>query len=521
MLRRFNSGFQRERPSCRRKALKLVPIILNLVLPLLVLSAADPSAADKNAKLIRSLTDSLAAAPPEIEADCFLRIADSGKASAAVAKDLVERAFWLASSAAQSVPRVTAVSAARWLGDSDPAIISSAGRQQVDALTLRCRAVDSMLRLSVPQAREMFDQIRIEVPATNCADALRPNVDAYYKTMFEVFKRAFDAGEREKGVDVEWFSAHARVKSAVEIAPIIKAILEFRTDETRLVPLSGRLASDIGNVRPDDRSFTATLSEAGTAVQELGNALRGLKASLHPLMDAWAGYLKRGLTAPRCPESMVEDGLKLAKDSVEAYNAAGTAGDTPLSKIDLNEMSPKEVLAAHAEVQRYWASAENQKMKDDYRVLRFGNADQQAAYASTKRADHLLPFLPLEERRSPEWIAHARDYLRELENWTQGLGETGLMHFAMITEMYSEVLEIIPSDSPLFRAVLDSYIQLLRNSRLKADNPAVWLLRLGALINRGFSGAQESDLASIRALIKQRGESTMGALVDLRELTGR
>lgn len=134
-----------------------MPIILQLALLLLAQSADAPSPADHNAKLIQFLTDSLATAPPEIEAHCLLRIAGSGKASAASAKNLVESAFLLAGSAVQSVPGVSAVSAARWLGESDAAIISSAGVQQVDALSLKCRAVKSMLQLSAPRAREMFD----------------------------------------------------------------------------------------------------------------------------------------------------------------------------------------------------------------------------------------------------------------------------------------------------------------------------------------------------------------------------
>lgn len=300
-----------------------------------------------------------------------------------------------------------------------------------------------------------------------------------------------------------------------------KALLQFRTDGARLGSLSGNLAAGIAALRPDDRSFTATLAEAGTAVHNLGSALRGLGLSIHPLLDAWAGYLKRGLTAPRCQESVAGDGLKSAKVSVETFNAIEAPGEAPLTKIDFEEMRPKVILAERAEVRRYWASPGSEKIINDYSVLRFESPDQQAAYASTERADNLKPFLPLEERRTPDWIARARRFLGELEEWKEGVGETGVMHFAMITEMYSALLDVVPSDDPLFRMVLDSYIQLLPESALKRDNPAVWLLRTGELIDKGFAGAEASDLALIRTAIRQRGDSTMGALIDVKELLGR
>lgn len=517
---------QRERPLRRGKPLQRVllfaaQIVLQFVLVPAVMPAATPSPEDKNAKLIRLLTDSLPAAPPEIEAHCLLRIADSGKASAVSAKALVETAFSLAGYAARPVQAYAAVPAALWMGDNEAGVKSSAGKQRVDALSLRCRAVHSMLRLSVPRAREMFDQIRLEVPAASCADALRPYPDIYYRTMLEVFTLAFGAREQEQGTDVEWFSAHTHINRAVQIAPVARALLKFRMDAERLGPLSGTLAAEIVDMRPDDRSFTATVSEAGPAVQEVGSALKGLGLSVHPLAAAWAGYLKRGLTAPRCQESVAGDGLQATKESVEAFNLTEAVWDPTLTKINFEELTSKVVLKERAEVRRYWVAPENEKMVNDYRALRFGTPEQRAVYASIKRPDNLLPFLPVEERRTNEWLAQALRHLRQLERWKEGLNETGLAQFAMVTDMYSGMLDLIPTDDPLFGVVLDSYIGLLGNSALKRDNPAVWLLRTSALIDRGFDGAQAPDFALIRAAIRKQGDTTLVALVGVRELTGR
>jgi len=128
---------------------------------------------------LQELFDQSRAVPPELGADLLLRIASSSIITDRTARsELLHEAFTLAANAQNPAQRAggTGTSTDNRFGPA--ALGSDVG---LDRLTLRARAIDSMLHIDASSAVRMFRDVRLpDLRPVSCATVVSERVDAYY-----------------------------------------------------------------------------------------------------------------------------------------------------------------------------------------------------------------------------------------------------------------------------------------------------------------------------------------------------
>jgi hypothetical protein len=127
------------------------------------LAAAQTDDADRRAKLpreIRELIDQIAAAPPELAADILLRLVEAGKIpDKKIKAEVLEQAFVLAGSA-RFPTRMIGATVEGHDTDSDVGVRWVALLKGLDALSLRCRVIRTMLDIDRKRALELSNLCR-------------------------------------------------------------------------------------------------------------------------------------------------------------------------------------------------------------------------------------------------------------------------------------------------------------------------------------------------------------------------
>jgi len=137
----------------------------------------------------------------------------------------VDQAFQMAGAAKYPF----ALSAAIGLGlstDSDAGVRHAALMANVDALSLRCRAVSGTLSVNRKQALALFREIpTMRFPAHTCEDAMKESTGFFYETLGQVFAQAFTPQERAKSKHLDFAEEYLHgLTSPTELEPAMRMI---------------------------------------------------------------------------------------------------------------------------------------------------------------------------------------------------------------------------------------------------------------------------------------------------------
>ena len=297
--------------------MRIVCILLSLSL-----LAAEPP---KLPEPYRALVELAHATPPEFAADTLLRVVESGKIHDRESlASLTEEAFRLAAAAQFRLPR-RAISPN--LGDTRTGNLDRAYRLKLDALTLQSRAVRAMLAVNKPRARQLF--VEIVAPALaplSCADALVPDVSAFYDALGAVVMSTFTAQERAKEEHINFLLGYlAQVTSPAQLAPVLRLIQTVELTAAQRDAVLGSINGILEGLPLEDRAFTATLNDVRSMITS-------------ETSGSFEKYKQRGLSGTRC------------------------ADDSP-------------------NLERYWQSADAKRIFDQAMKLRLGSNGQMLSVA--------------------------------------------------------------------------------------------------------------------------------------------
>ncbi len=163
-------------------------------------------------------------ASPEFFADTAVRLVEAGKiADLSTQVKLLEDAF-TAAAGAQAPVRLIAVPGTP--PDTRALYRGKAGELRLDAVSLQNRILKAMVTVDRAKARELF--ARISRPALEpqpCEDPLVPEASAYYEIAGAIAESTFSAGEKEKGLHVQFLAAVlSGMQSPNELAEFARAI---------------------------------------------------------------------------------------------------------------------------------------------------------------------------------------------------------------------------------------------------------------------------------------------------------
>lgn len=392
-------------------------------------------------------------APPDVAADALIRLAASDKvADPAWKKELVERAFTVAGDAPAPVRRRMALRVTRNI-DTSAGYLTYAYDLGLDTLTLRARAVRSMLALDPQRGLELFGQITLKLAPLKCADALVYDVSDFYAVLAEVARSSFSGEAARQGARMRFMLPYVEaVNSPAQVGPTAKAILSAQLSGEEVDSLSNALSHSIGSMMStDDRSFTSAVEEGGATdeVAALARELRkGQDNSAAQLVDAYRKFFRAGLTAERCAEDA-------PRGKTPRYLSVANDALFKESTLKLEELTPGGV-GGSATLSVYWQTPDSKKLMKDYKDLRF------ASDAEEHVKDGVVP--TRDDAGTPEWDAQLRRLLSDLENWGGSDEASQLDYFNQQQNLYEGLLEITPPGQPRAE-VLASWLKSLKGAK--------------------------------------------------------
>jgi len=442
-----------------------------ILLPMLCAAADAPVGID-------ALLDAARAAPAEFAADAMIRIAALDQLEKARRIELLEQAFRRASGAQQPYKRHATFSRP----NSPSGFLNRAYGQDLDAMSLRLRAIEALLPLDAKKARDLFlDTPPPQPPPLKCDDFLIYDVARFYDTLGSIARQSFTAQEVQAGDPFRLLQRLAgAIESPVQVAPVARVLAAASVKDADFGALVTSFAEALGKISGDDRSFAYSLA-AGQQILALADECKRRQLSPLPLLEAYRLYLIDNLSAARCADDEAMLGTPSSFGFVggqaidqEAQNAVAFFNQTlriaPLQPIQEEESTPSRLEGVAAGL-RTCEDAECRAIAEQYRGLVFG--------------ENGTPYTP-EQKRAPAWRGKVRDMLAALSRWQEsaaGARPTAADHFRMKSGAYSDLLNLVfdgPDREPVLRAILD----YLKQNRFQQESRMEWFLPVNALIGR-------------------------------------
>jgi hypothetical protein len=444
---------------------------LALILVPMLCAAADAPAA------IDALLDAARAAPAEFAADATIRIAALDQLEKARRIELLELAFQKANGAQQPYKRH-----ATFLRAGSPSgFLNRAYEQDLDAMSLRLRAIEALLPLDGRKARDLFLQVPPpKTPRLKCDDFLIYDVARFYDTLGSLARQSFTAQEVEAGEPFRLLSRFAGgITSPVEVAPAARMLAAATVKDADFRTLVNSFAEALGKISGDDRSFAFSIT-AGKQILALVEESKRRQSPPLQLLEAYRLYLISNLSAPRCADNdaMMSKATSFgfvtgqaidqeAQDAVALFNQSLRMA--PLQPIQEEEATPTR-LEGVATGLRTCEDAPCRAVAEQYRGLVFG--ENGSAY-------------PPDQKLTPAWREKVRDFLAAVSRWQPATAaeRPAADHFRMKSAAYSDLLNLV-FNGPDRELVLRSMLDFLKQNPYQRESRMEWFLPVNALIGR-------------------------------------
>ena len=459
---------------------------------------------------IDQLITAALSAPAEFSADALIRIAALDKIEKNRRIELLAQAFERASGAQQAYKR----HAVPMRLDGSVGYWNRVYSQDLDALSLRLRAVERMLPLDSRKARELF--LQIPPPATprvKCEEFQVYDVARFYDVLGSIVERSFTAGENAAGEPFKLLERYSGTwSSPVEAAPLARVIAASKVKDADFRTLVAAYAGALGKVSGDDRSFAYAVT-VGKEIQGLVEECKRREVSPLPLVEGYRLYLVVNLSAARCADDDLMQGAgqsfgvftvqpseRQSSDFVSFFN--DKLRMPPLQPIHEEEATPGS-LEGVATGLRVCQDKECRAFAEQFRGLIFGPGGS--------------PY-PTAEREKPEWQARLHAMLAALSEWKESSGSTPAEYFREKCAAYAELLNLAPNGAnrePILRAILD----FVKGNQFETGNRAEWFLPVNALIGR--VGLDPLGLGKFAEELRKTGDPVMAMYANLEAVAPR
>jgi hypothetical protein len=333
----------------------------------------------------------------------------------------------------------------------------------LEALSLQTRAVEAMLPLNTPRAREMFEEIATpKVPPLTCKETGAADLSAYYLIAARVFELGFTTGQRKDSLHLHFLERIiAEMQSPAHVTPALGLIFDAHMTSDQRQDLLARFSGMLDHINGTARVFSAA---AGDLMSRFGDG----SPVLIPAMRA---YIVRHESGPRCSDDRITAPGPLPFAAFQ-FNSL-------VSKVDptgtrFRPITPDEAKASKDDGTypnlHWWQSKRSRQVIDALKWLNHGNRD----LPDDKR------FFTLEERMSSDWNAHFLDALKLIEGWGPEEEDSPEDWFGMVSEAYRELADKVPPGEPR-EAAMKRFLNFMETHYADVESHNLWFTQLQAL----------------------------------------
>jgi hypothetical protein len=432
---------------------------------------------------IDSVVDLARGAPAELASDALIRVASLDQLPKNRRIELLDQAFQ--SAAASLVPYKKRLALTRNQGPSG--FLDHANALDLDALSLRLRAVEALLPLDPQRARARFEEIPpLDLPDLTCDDFMAYDLSRYYRVLAAVAAQTFKLKEVREEEQLKFLARHLNINYPAQVAPAAQMLAgNLPVPDSAFQSFVTTFAGTLNHIGGDDRSFTDAARETGSAISALAqaSARRGLAPVV--VLGAYREFLVNHLTAARCEEL---DGTGSSADPADYFNlhlrtAAVGAIDDSERTASKREGKPKGLASCD--------SNECQDIRAQYQSLIIKGNGQ--AYQES-------------ERQSLDWQIRVRDFLSALASWNESSGAPPLQHFREKIDFYNQLVAIVPT-SETRDYIFSSMLSFLIASRPSGEDQIEWYLPVIQLVGRIALDPRASERAA--ADLRQANDSAI------------
>jgi len=409
---------------------------------------------------IEPVVDLARGGPPDLASDALIRLASLDRLERKRRVELLNRAFELAPAVAEPFKRRSAL-----VPPAGPAgFLERAYAQDLDALSLRLRAIEGLLPLDPRAARERFEEIPpLQLPRLGCEDFLVYDVSRFFRVLGLIAAESFSAKEIRDGEPAKFLARHiGLIDSPAQVVPAARLLSTAVVPDAEFQMLATAFAGALNRIAGDDRSFTYAAREAGPEIEELVQ-IGERRAQLSPavLLAAYRSFLVNHLTGARC-EPLESSG---GSDPAAFFNERLRIPVLP--PIGETELTPSKT-EGKAKGLTWCENPECRAIRDQSHTVVFGPNGEP---------------LRQDEREKKEWQARARDFLVALSLWDHSTNGTPAEYFREKIGFYGDLLAIVPNGDTR-EYVLRSMLAFLIQSRPGPEEQIEWYLPVVQLVGR-------------------------------------
>lgn len=420
---------------------------------------------DRPQDIVLFLND-VRSAPPEFAIDLLIRIAESERvADLSWKRELIEEAFRLAPTVQQPVKRMSLPSSPT---DTRAGFLGRAFELNMDALSLQCRAVKSMLSVDKQKARDLFGEIPSpQLSPLNCEDALVYDVSEFYVTLKMIADTAFSQKEIKSGEPVRLVESYiSQIVSSAELAPAIKLLTSLKVSRSQKELLLYRFSKALSRLSSDDRSFISSLYQADQGMKNLVNQCLQQGISADELLRAYRTYMIRHFNTIRCADNDSILSRRMQSSIIGDFNnQLRRKSDRNVLEITDEEIKPVKVEGA-VNVHMHWQSPKSSSLLTKIKRLRFGSGKTPLTVA---------------ERETLAWQSEVDSFLKDMAEWKKEDEESEEDYFHQKCSLFRALIELVPRKTDRediirdFVGFLNSF-DLSRGSRIEWFQQARFLL---------------------------------------------
>jgi hypothetical protein len=348
----------------------------------------------------------------------------------------------------------------------------------LDSLSLRCRALNALLKINDAKARELFAQISIGElikDRMSCEDGLIYDVAQYYETLANV-TRSFNKEQIAAGRATELVEDSVYgIISPVQLAPIARNLMSLELSMDDLSRLGGVFCQKLRELPSDCRAASASAGSSTDSIHDLASYFekRGLNSYSRLVAESYRDYLVKSFSGRVCADVAGQTGQL---PSVIKRANAQVFRSRPIA---LDQIKPLGVDPSFQPVP-YWTSASSNRLLEAVRALRFGGSGHEQ--------------LSKTDRETFEWTDEFNKVMKQLGDWksTDEPSEEDYLNEKAV--VLNALLELAPTET-LQSEAMEKLIRFLDEFTLDRVGPAEWFWHVDFILHR--AGGSDKKLKNI------------------------
>ncbi|HEY2461150.1 MAG TPA: hypothetical protein VGI16_10085 [Candidatus Acidoferrum sp.] len=198
----------------------------------------------------------------------------------------------------------------------------------LDALSIKTRAIRSLLTRNRQEASQHFQDLQLNIPPTACRSAMVPDVRDYYQTFSAIGNLALAASAKAREQFLFWANEQmGLMTSSTQLLPSANALLDLKLSANEFKILSDTFTLKLSALQATDgelRVLENKPTPLSNGIERLAHKLQEQSWPVIPLLQSYQTFLERSAKQPVCSD-LTTDWKRVSENYYHLYPELGVA----------------------------------------------------------------------------------------------------------------------------------------------------------------------------------------------------